>query len=321
MASWLEGAQAIDGTDQEPEVAVWSQCHDPFTCPFLSHCNRDKPVADYPLSSLPRLSASKRESIEALEIYDLREAPDGLLTGKQRWVRDQTKKGEAWFDAPGAASDLSGLGFPAYFLDFETVMFPVPIWKGTRPYQQLPFQFSLHRVDESGQTHHEAFLDLSGDDPAESIARALIEQCGTTGPVFAYNASFEKRVMRELAARFPEQAAGLDAIIERVVDLWPIAKQRYYHPDQQGSWSLKAVQPCLVPEFSYADLTGVANGGAAPDAFREAIAEEVSDERREMIRAELLAYCRLDTLVLVRMWEVFGDRPSPSFQDRCDKIG
>lgn len=308
VREWLDGAHAIVATDEEPEVAVGAQCEDPFSCPFLSYCNRDKPVAEYPLSALPRLSRTKREALEAIDIHDLRDVPDDWLTANQQSVKELTRRGEAWFDAEGAVSDLAGLGSPAYFLDFETVMFPVPIWKGTRPYQQIPFQFSLHRVDESGQVRHEEFLDLSGNDPSEEIARALVEQCGDFGPVFAYNAGFEKRVMRDLAARFPDQEEELEAIIARVVDLHPIAKKRYYHPDQHGSWSLKAVLPAICPDLSYGDLEGVADGGAAADAFREAIADVTPSERQNQIKQELLKYCHLDTLALVRLWEVFrGD--------------
>lgn len=305
VEGWLKGAHAVAETDQEPEIAVGAQCGDPFPCPFLSYCNRDKPVADYPLSALPRLSTTKREALEAMGIHDLREVPDDWLTETQYKVKEQTQRGEAWFDAEGAASDLADLGFPTYFLDFETVMFPVPIWKDTRPYQQLPFQFSLHRVDENGEMQHKEFLDLSGEDPSEDIARGLVEQCGDSGPIFAYSAGFEKRVMWDLAARFPDWAKDLEAIINRVVDLHPIAKNRYYHPDQHGSWSLKAVLPAICPDLSYSDLEGVADGGAAAETFREAIAAETAPERKAAIEKELLKYCHLDTLALVRLWEFF----------------
>lgn len=305
VAVWIVEAQEIATQEEEPNIKTGSQCSDPFECPFLAYCDRDKEVVEYPLTSLPRFSATKREACEAKQISDLRDVPDDELNATQLRVKTATLAGEAWFDAEGAVADLAPHGFPAWFLDFETVSFPVPIWKGTRPYQQLPFQYSLHRLDESGELSHEAFLDLGGEDPGELFAKTLVDQCGDSGPVFVYNAGFERSVMSKLAERFHEQAPGLEAIIDRLVDLLPIARNRYYHPDQHGSWSIKAVLPCLVPGLSYGDLEGIADGGMASVAYREAINESSSDERRKEIEKELLEYCHLDTLAMVRMWEVF----------------
>ena len=193
-------------------------------------------------------------------------------------------------------------------------MFPVPCWVGTRPYQQLPFQFSLHIIHSNGRMEHHGFLDLSGNDPSQSCAAELVRLCGNDGPVFAYNAGFESGVMRQLAERFPEYAAGLSAITNRLVDLLPIARRHYYHPDQHGSWSIKAVLPALCPDLSYDQLDGVQDGMMAQTAYLEAIAVETSEERKEQIRKQLHEYCKLDTLAMVRMWEVFlgGSTPDPS---------
>ena len=181
----------------------------------------------------------------------------------------------------------------------------VPIWRGTRPYQQIPFQFSLHHLEKDGSLGHEAFLDLSGEDPSEALARELATHCGTEGPVYVYNAGFERRVIRELGDRFPALAGPLQAINDRLVDLLPIAKAHFYHPSQHGSWSLKAVLPAACPDLSYDSLDGVADGGMAVEAFREAIAPETTEEQRAELERELLAYCHLDTLAMVRLWELF----------------
>ena len=310
-ATWIREAQKVAAREEEPAIDTGSHCRDPFECPFLAYCDRDKEVVEYPLTSLPRFTVAKREACEAKQISDLRDVPDDELNATQLRVKTATLAGEPWFDAEGAAADLAPHGFPAWFLDFETVSFPVPIWKGTRPYQQLPFQYSLHRLDESGELSHEAFLDLGGDDPGELFARSLVDQCGDSGPVFVYNAGFERGVMSKLAERFPEYAPGLEAFIARLVDLLPIARNRYYHPDQQGSWSIKAVLPCLVPDLSYGDLEGVADGGMASVTYREAIAVDTSTKRRKEIEEELLSYCHLDTLAMVRIWEVFRGESQP----------
>ena len=269
---------------------------------------------EYPLSSLPRLQGTRLEAIEALGIRDVRDIPDGYLTDNQSWIRDQTRLGETYFDAKGAAADLANFGFPTRFLDFETAMLAIPIWKGTRPFQPLPFQFSLHRLDESGKISHEAFLDLSGDDPSLKLTEALIKHCEESGPIFAYNAGFEIRVIRELGDRFPEHDASLRRIIDRIVDLMPIARERFYHPSQHGSWSLKAVLPAACPDLSYENLAGIADGGMAMEAFKEALAPETTPERKQEIETQLLEYCNLDTLALVRLWELFkGERLSRCF--------
>lgn len=305
MEEWIAGAQATTALTDEPEIAMGSQGSDPFDCPFAAHCGRNRVETEYPLSSLPRFSERRREAVEALGITDIREVPDEYLNEKQRWVRDVTIAGETFLDAKGAAVDLARHGFPGYFLDFETVMLPVPIWKGTRPYQQIPFQFSLHRLHKDGTLTHEAFLDLSGSDPSEALASALVTGCGEAGPVYVYNASFERRVIRDLASRFPALALPLDAITERLVDLLPVASARFYHPTQHGSWSLKAVLPAACPDLSYEALDGVADGAMAVEAYREAIASETTEERKKIIERELHAYCQLDTLPMVRLWELF----------------
>lgn len=303
---WLAGAQAVAELTGEPGIATGDHCSIPHPCAFFGYCGRDMAAVDYPLTSLPNFSGGRKDAVEALGIHDLRDVPDAYLNSIQKRVRDVTRSGETYLDAEGAAADLAGLGFPVRFLDFESVTLAVPIWKGTRPYQQIPFQFSLHRLDETGTLTHNAFLDLSGNDPSEPLARALIDHCGAHGPVFAYNAVYEKTVMRALGARFPEDEPALLGIVARVVDLLPIAKSRFYHPAQHGRWGLKAILPAACPDLSYDHLSGVADGGMALEAFKEAIAPETTPERKAEIERELLAYCHLDTLGLVRLWEVFG---------------
>ena len=136
---------------------------------------------------------------------------------------------------------------------------------------------------------------------------ALVSACGTDGPVYVYSAAFENRVMRVMADRFPEHAPALHAIIGRVVDLLPIARKRYYHPSQHGSWSIKAVLPALCPDLSYDSLDGVQDGGMAQSAYQEAFAPETSPERIQEIERQLLEYCKLDSLAMVRMLGVFVD--------------
>ena len=311
VQEWIAGAQAVASLPDEPVIETGPQCGYPYTCSFCEYCNRDKvvgPAPEYPLSSLPRFHWRKHELMEELGIDDLRNVPDEYLSDIQAHIKQHTVAGTVFFDAEGAASDLAPYGFPAYFLDFETARFTVPIWKGTWPYQQIPYQFSLHLLHENGSLQHHGFLDLSGNDPTWTFAQSLIDLCGENGPVFVYNAGFECGRMRELAERFPEHSAGLNAIIDRVVDLYPIAKNRYYHPSQHGRWSIKAVLPAAVPELSYEDLDGVQDGNMAGVAFMEAIDPSTTPERKLEIENQLVEYCKLDTLAMVRLWEKFSGR-------------
>lgn len=305
VRQWIADARAVASLAGEPDVATGSQCTRPFTCGFCDYCNRDKIHPEYPLSILPNLHFRRRELFESEGYKDIREVPDDQLNPLQRRVKQCSVSGDVFFDAVGAAADLARHGFPAYFLDFETVSFAVPRWKGSRPYQQIPFQFSLHRLDEPGNVAHYAFLDLSGEDPSEVLAQSLINKCGHEGPVFAYNASFENSRIRELATSYPELAHALNSIAERIVDLLPIARNHYYHPSQQGSWSIKAVLPALCPELSYGHLGGVKSGDMAVEVFTEAIKPECTLERKREIEQQLLDYCKLDTYAMVRLWQIF----------------
>ncbi len=137
------------------------------------------------------------------------------------------------------------------------------------------------------------------------FADSLIAACGQSGPIFVY-ASFEARIIRELIARFPDLAPPLEALVRRIVDLLPIVRRHYYHPQMYGSWSLKAVLPCLAPELDYSGLDGVQDGNQAQEAYAEAISPDTTSERKQNIHKALSAYCELDTLALVRIVKALG---------------
>jgi hypothetical protein len=303
VARWIGEARKVAAQGNEPEIRTAGHCSDPFQCGFYDHCRSSEPQPEFPVDWLPRLQKKDvKEFIETKSISDLRDVPDALLNEIQLRVKKATLSGKPYFDRDGAARELKGQAMPACFLDFETVQFTIPVWKGTRPYQQLPFQFSLHRLSADGTLAHYEFLDLSGGDPCRGFAETLLASCDGRGPVYVYNAQFETGRIRELGQRFPELVRGLDAIAMRMVDVLPVARRYYYHPAQQGSWSIKAVLPSMVPELDYDSLNGVKDGAMASAAFLEAIRPETSSERLEQIRRELLEYCWLDTYALVRVW-------------------
>jgi len=237
-----------------------------------------------------------------LEGYtDLRQIPaERLSRPLHRRVRQAALTGSAELD-PAAGKLLSAQAYPRRYLDFETVSFAVPIWADTRPYAtQIPFQWSCHVEAAPGAVMHRAYLADGPHDPRRRFAETLLDAVGETGPIFVYNGAFERRIMRELAEYFPDLAPRLHPAIGRIVDLLPLARVHYYHPEMHGSWSLKAVLPTIAPELAYEDLE-VADGGMAQEAFREMIHTETQVERRAALHHALLAYCERDTMALVHL--------------------
>lgn len=304
---WIAQAQGVCENSAEPAIKPGAHCTQPYACGFHNHCNQGAPKVNHPVEWLPYFGA-KAQMLSKQGIVDMHDVPDDLLNARQRRVKVCTVSDSVFFDAAGAAADLEGQGMPARFLDFETIQFAVPIWKGTRPFQFNTFQFSLHTLDEAGQLGHIDFLDLSGNDPAETFIEALILACGDAGPVYVYNAGFESSRIRELATRFPRRSEALLVINARMIDLLPIARKRYYHPRQQGSWSIKKVLPAIIPELRYDALEGVQDGGLAMEGFLEAVHPDTDPLRKKQIEQQLRAYCKLDTYALVRLWQLFAGR-------------
>lgn len=313
VESWIQAAHAVVAMDVPPAVLTGKHCNEPFACGFSNHCQQGQAVAEFPVEWLPRIQSGALKSyISGHAVVDMREVPDPLLNARQRRVRNHTVSAECYFDTAGAQNDLLPHPLPGYFLDFETIRFGVPIWSGTRPFQPLPFQFSLHRLDQQGNLSHQGFLDLSGKDPSLAFAQNLVVACGEPGPIFVYNAAFEGTRIRELARRFQHLQLALLALMHRLVDLRPIAEARFYHPGQQGSWSIKKVLPAIAPALRYDQLAGVQDGDMAMQAYLEAIEPATLTHRKQQIRAQLESYCALDTLAMVKLWGKFSGVDLPT---------
>lgn len=283
-----------------PAISTGSHCSEPYPCPFLDHCRSMEPAGpEFPIDLLPRAWALI-DRLAAAGYRDLREVPvDELTNATHRRVAEATRSGST-FVSDELPDILDAIPYPRYYVDFETISFVVPRWFGTRPFQQLPFQFSCHVEERDGTLRHEAFLDVTGDSPLHGFVENLLRVLKSRGAVLVWSQGFEGARLRELAEMFPQHAPALLAIIERMVDLLPIYRNHYYHRDMQGSWSIKAVLPTIAPDLDYADL-GVGDGSAAQAAYREAVDTETSPERRAELRDQLLAYCERDTLAMVRL--------------------
>jgi hypothetical protein len=305
VPAWVERARAAVAGPL-PEVPVGQHCNSPYECPFLQVCwpMRGAAGVEYPVQGLG--GARKKLGTWVMNGYrDLREVPaDGISSATQARIHRVTRSGRPEL-LPGARDFAAALPYPRYYLDFETIGPPVPLWPGTRPYQALPVQYSCHVERAPGRIDHAEFLDLSGEPPMRALAEALVRTLETSGPVLMYT-TFERSIIEGLAARFPDLADPLLAIVGRLVDLCPVTKQNYYHPDMLGSWSIKAVLPTIAPDMDYAALQGIHEGTEASAAYLEAIRPDTPVERRAGIRRDLLRYCRHDTEAMIRLVHFFA---------------
>ena len=286
---------------EEPARDPGDHCHDPFPCEFVAYCSRDLETARYPVSSLPRTGRQLAAKWAEHGIVELEDVPPGSFTNAvHARIHEATLSGVPYHDVEGAGRIIGDWAYPRTYLDFETIAFALPRWLGTKPWEQVPFQFSAHIEDGAGQITHREFLSLDGKDPRRACAEALVAEIPEDGTVIAYNAAFERTCILRLAERFSDLAEDLKAIAARIVDLLPVTREHWYHRDQGGSWSIKAVIP-TIPTASTYDELDVGDGSAAQMAYLEAINPYTSPERRRHLEQGLKAYCAKDTFAMIEV--------------------
>lgn len=281
-----------------PDVSMGEHCNKPYPCPFQERCASQGPQPpQYPLSILPR--GGKLVVELASEGYqDLREVPAERMKSKDhKRVHAATVSGSAVFDR-AATAELRMLSPPFAYLDFETMSSAVPEIVGTRPYEQCPFQWSMHVESADGALQHAQYLAVNNFGDLATLASELLAALPESGPVFVYNQTLEKGVLQLLARLVPTLAPALTAVVDRIRDLWPITKAAYYHPEMLGSWSIKDVLPTIDPSLGYEALE-VQEGTAAQVAFLELRDPAVTRERRDKLAQALRTYCERDTYGMV----------------------
>ena len=196
---------------------------------------------------------------------------------------------------------LNGFGPPAFYLDFEAFLPVVPLYAGCRPYQTIPFQWSLHHVDSCGAVTHQDFLGDPKFDPRRSFAETLLASLrGTNLPVIVYS-SYEKARLTELATLFPDLAKLIRSVIRRLTDLLPVVRGCVYYPDFDFSSSIKNAAPALCPDVTYNDLEEIVDGNAASTAFWLMASGRADAEMSARLARSLRAYCQRDTWAMVRL--------------------
>lgn len=275
-----------------PDIGVGPHCSDPYQCP-VTWCWECLPENN--IFSLYRGGKNCFDMFDK-GIYFVKDIPETYkLSASQKIQRSCEISGEPCIDKAAIREFIESLNYPLYYLDFETFSPAIPIYDGSRPYQRIPFQFSLHVVKSPGdQPEHLGYLaDGTCNSRLELLAR-LKEYLGDTGDIVTYNMSFEKGVLKELGEAFPEYAEWIEATLERVIDLYaPFRAFSYYHPMQQGSASIKKVLPALTSK-GY-DGLDIGKGDDASLAFFNIVMGNIPDEEKNKVFQDLEKYCALDT--------------------------
>ena len=284
-----------------PTVGIGMHCDDPYSCDFIGHCWQHIPQPS--VFDIFKLRGKRQFDLYRQGIIRFEDITDAVeLNDHQRMQVSCHLNNIEHIDPSGLQEFLSTLSYPLYFLDFETFNPAIPLYDYSRPYQQIPFQYSIHyKKHREGELRHTEFLASPIGDPRPAFVEALLSKTRMPGDILTYNQSFERSRLWELAYDFPQYADDLEERISRIKDLMPPFQQRlYYTPAMNGAYSIKDVLPAVVPELSY-DHLPISNGNDASLFFEQMIYNPTANH--SAIRNNLLAYCKMDTLAMVKILE------------------
>ena len=299
----IDALKTMLALGQEPTISIGSQCDSPYICDFKSHCWAHVPD-ERSVFDLTR-GGKRSWSLYERGIMRLEDIPDDeVLTAAQQIQVEGSKRGTTVIDRPHIAEFVRSLQYPLHHFDFETFATAVPMYDAVRPHQHIPFQYSVHIQAEPGaEPEPRAFLADGKGEPREALVEQLLKDLGAAGDVLVYNAAFERGKLNDLARDFPQYSEPICRVIDRMKDLMlPFQKMWYYVPAMNGSYSLKSVLPAIVPELRY-DALNIQEGGTASFLYGQlAQGKDVGDPVK--LREDLLAYCGLDTMAMVRILDV-----------------
>lgn len=287
-----------------PDIQPSPHCTAPYACQFWDHCTSGMPE-DW-VYHLPRIQEAQYQRLADAGLLSIRQVPQGSshLTPTQERVREAVASGRTW-TSPTLAHQLAGLGSPPYsYLDFETINPTLPVYRGTRPFEVVPFMFSCLTVDGEGTHDERHYLHDGSDDPRPSVAKALLESVPSRGPIVTYS-GYDRQVINALADKVPEHAAGLTALSNRCVDLLRVVAAAFCHPATFGDNSLKSVAPALAPGI-YAGLA-VADGTQAASAYLRFVSGDVRSDEWPALREQIIEYCKRDTLATATVHRALMD--------------
>ena len=314
----LDYLQSYMGQKSEPDDGIGEHCFSPYACGFFDYCARNLPnpsvfdLSGMKLSKKFKLYHEGKASFQQLK-------DSGVLSPRQKMqVEHELSERAPYINKRLIQEFLQGCSYPLYFLDFESFQPAVPLYENSRPYEQIPFQYSLHYIEtKDGDIKHKEFLAHPGTDPRPEIAKHLCEDIPSDVCVLTYSMSFEKGRIKNLAEICPEFSDHLMAIYGNIQDLMiPFRRRDYYTKAMKGSYSIKAVLPAMFPDdpkLDYQNLDGVHNGGEASDVFKRM--HHMSADEINKHREYLLKYCELDTWAMVKIWQKLQEMLAPENMD------
>ena len=293
----------LSDKENEPEKEIGEHCFKPYECDAYEYCwKTQRNIPEFSVFNIFNMGKKPLDLYRKgiVEIEDIPE--DALTTEKQKLVVDTWKSKSSFCDTEKINEFFDKLTYPIYHLDFETYMNPIPKYKNQKPYQQIPFQYSLHIEYEDGTLEHKEFLADENSDPREKFIKQMINDIPSNACVLVFNENFEKTRIKELARDFPQYETQLLDILGNVIDLAePFRNKDFYDYRLKGKYSIKIVLPLMAPHMdsAYKDLELVQNGIEAMNTFPRL--KDMSKEDREKYRNSLLEYCKLDTLAMVEV--------------------
>lgn len=273
---------------------------------IYKHLKSPKPGSIFDLC---QMDANTLKNLQTNNIAYIKDIPqDFVLKPKQRLQVEALRQGQPTIHVDKIKTYLDSFTYPLYFYDYETLGSLVPYFDGLKPYQQLPFQYSVHILDSpDAELRHEEFLHRDGANPAEPLSKSLMSHISDKGTVLAWNMSFEKRCNTLLGSLLPEYAEFYSKLNDRIVDLMvPFSQNWYVDADFCGSASIKKVLPVLMPMLSHKDLD-ISDGGSAQRLWMEAVLDGKRPDEKEKILSDLLDYCKLDTLAMVEIYRKLNE--------------
>jgi hypothetical protein len=303
----MDGAYEVLSKEEEP--TGYCDC---IYKGINSHCSTswysNSDIPDYPVHAISRIKSKKLIELVDSNILSIYDVPkDFKLSDNQRMQIDTAQSKKEYIDRNGVAEFLEKIEYPISFIDYETYPSAIPKYDGYRPYQQIPFQFSLHIIKSPGaELEHFDFIYTGKECPDKFFSEALKGYIPQNGSVIVWNQRFEKGINVQISEHYPEYKELMENINDRVIDLMiPFYGKStvYDHPDFKGSASIKYVLPALVPTLSYKDMH-IQEGGTASDTWNKIISDDYSEEDKKKEIKALKDYCHLDTLAMVEIWKV-----------------
>ena len=285
-----------------PDIDIGEHCHNPYACAFFNYCR--KHIPENSIFDFSGMRLSKKYELYMSGIISFDDVTDDISLNKNNLLQlDIYKSNKTKIDKKAIGDFVSDLEYPLYFMDFESFQPSVPLFDNSKPYQQIPFQYSVFKKkSKTSEAAHFEFLAEPGIEPRKKFIEKLLQDTEESGDVIAYNKTFEITRLNEIARDFPEYETDIQKLISRIKDLMvPFQKKYYYAPEMKGSYSIKAVLPALVPELSYDELT-INEGGLASIAYESLLTETDLMVMAE-VKQQLLEYCKLDTFGMLKILE------------------